>query len=348
MNLRRPAAALLLLAALAPSAAFAQGSDADKGTARELTIQGYNALTAKDWATAADRFSRADKLYHAPTITVGLARAHAALGKLVAAHEEYSRVTHEPVPPNASAAFTSAIEDAGRELAALTPRVPGVVINLKGPEGARVTLDDAEVPSAALGVKRPADPGKHVVRAVAVGCTPTEATVTLVEGGTETVTLELKPGPGGPVALPLGAQPLPPGAAVQPPPDEPPPSSTRKTVGFVGIGLGGVGIIVGAITGGLALSKHSSLESVCTDGHCPKNTQTTNQPLIDSYDTMGTISTAGFIGGGVLAVAGIILVATAPRSVQRTAGAILGTTPSRTATVSPFVGAGSAGVLGRF
>jgi hypothetical protein len=346
MNLRCSAAALLLLAALAPSAAFAQGSDADKGTARELTIQGYDALTAKDWATAADRFSRADKLYHAPTITVGLARAHVALGKLVAAHEEYSRVTHEPVPPNASAAITAAIEDARRELAALTPRVPGVVINVKGPEGARVTLDEVEVPSAALGVKRPADPGKHVVRAVAVGCTPVEGAVNLVEGGVETLTLTLKPGPGGPSSLPPSSEPLPPGGAL--PPDEPSGSGTRKTIGFVGIGLGGAGILVGAITGGLALSKHSSLENTCKDGHCPMSSQSTNQPLIDSYTTMGTISTAGFVAGGVLAVVGIILVATAPRSVQRSAGAILGTTPSRTATVSPFVGTGSAGVMGRF
>jgi hypothetical protein len=334
MNFRRPFAALLLLAALAPGAAFAQGSDADKGTARELTIQGYAALNAKDWATAADRFSRADKLFHAPTITVGLARAHAALGKLVAAHEEYSRVTHEQVPANASAAFTSAIEDAGRELAALTPRVPGVVINLKGPEGSRVTLDDVEVPSAALGVKRPADPGQHVVRAIAVGHTPVQATVTLVEGGTQTVSLELKPGPGGPppAAIPLGAAP-PPGTYV--PADEPTGGSSRRTLGFAALGVGGASLVVGAITGGLALSKHASIEANCAGGHCPSGSELTNQPLINSYDTMGTVSTATFIAGGALAVTGIILVVTAPRSVQR-------------ASITPFIGAGYGGLQGRF
>ncbi len=346
MIARRSFAALLFLAALAPSAAFAQVSDADRGTARELTAQGYEALAARDWATAADRLARADKLFHAPTITVGLARAHVGLGKLVAAQEEYSRVVHEPAPPNAPAAFTAAIEDAGRELAALSRRVPGVIINLKGPEGARVTLDGAEVPAAAFGVKRPADPGTHVVRAGAVGCTPAEATVTLVEGGTETVSLELKPGPGGPLpAATLGIAEPPASGAAPLPGDAGGSGSLRRTIGFVALGVGGAGLIAGAITGGLALSKHSSLEAICKDSHCPANTESTNQPLIDSYTTVGNISTAGLAAGGALAAVGVILVVTAPRAA---ATGYLRGGPTRSATIVPVLGAGYGGVQGRF
>jgi len=178
MRPHRSLAALLFLAALAPAAARAEISDADKATARELTIQGGDSLKAKDFQGAADRFGRAQNLFVAagapvpPTVRVGLARAYVALGKLVGAQELYSKVTHEVLPPNAPAPLVSAVEDAQRELAALAPRVPGVVIQVKGADTARVTLDGAEVPSAAFGVKRPADPGQHVVRAGAHGFTP--------------------------------------------------------------------------------------------------------------------------------------------------------------------------------
>jgi len=357
MNLRRTFAALLFLSVLAPASAFAQVSDADKGTARDLTIQGYDALKNKDYAAAADRFSRADSLYHAPTITLGLARARAGLGKLVSAQELYSRVAHETVPANASASFTNAVEDAQRELAALGPRVPGVVINVKGADAVKVTLDGTDVPSAAFGVRRPADPGEHVVLALAVGFSPVEVKVTLVEGKAETVTLELKPGPGGPAALP---GPTPTGPAVGPAspgpaggqaglgpviggppppgltPDQPDTSGpTRRMVGFVGIGLGGAGIVVGAITGGLAASKHSDLAKQCPGGTCPISQMSSIQSQIDSYNSMGTISTVGIVAGGALALTGIILVATAPKAPRR-------------AGITPVIGLGYAGAQGSF
>src|SRR6201999_2886024 len=118
------------------------------------TLDGYDALEKKDWAAAADRFTRADALCHAPTVTLGLARAQVGLGKLVNAQEIYSRVVHEPIPANASAAFSRAVDDARRELDALGPRVPSVLINVKGVDAPKVTLDGVDVPNAALGVKR--------------------------------------------------------------------------------------------------------------------------------------------------------------------------------------------------
>ncbi|MFT3767791.1 MAG: hypothetical protein QM820_20235 [Minicystis sp.] len=195
MNVRRFLAAICLASALAPAAAFAQVSDADKATARDLTIEGYAALDKKDFTTAADRFKRADSLFHAPTISLGLARAYVGLGKLLAAQEAYSRLAHETVPANAPAAFTNAVADAQRELAALQPRVPGVIINVKGPAEPKVTLDGGDVPNAALGVKRPVDPGKHVVKVMAPGFTAAEASFTAAEGKVETVTVELEAGP---------------------------------------------------------------------------------------------------------------------------------------------------------
>jgi hypothetical protein len=335
----RPFAALLILSILVPAAAHAEITDADKATARELTIQGGDLLKARDFAGAADRFSRAEKLFVAagspvpPTIRVGLARAYTALGKLVSAEELYNKVTHEPVAANASAALTAAVEDAQRELAALGPRLPGVIINVSGTDTARVTLDGAEVPSAAFGVRRPADPGQHVVRAGANGFSPAEVTVTLVEGKVETVTLVLKPGVGGPPPVTAG-----PGAG-QPGAGEGADGGggLRRTLGFVGIGLGAAALVGGGVAGGFALKDHNDLLNNCPGGHCP-NTQasrTTNQPSIDSYTAAGNAATGLFVVGGALAVTGIILVATAPKAAQ-------------TGSITPLIGPGWLGAQGKF
>jgi len=334
MSIRRSLAALVLLSALFPTAAHAQ-SDADKATARELYTQGLSVLEKKDFAAAADLFKRADSLFHAPTITLGLARAYAGLGKLMSAQEAYSSVAHETVPANASAAFVNAVKEARQELEALSPRVPGVVINVKGTAAAKVTLDGADVPSAALGVKRPVNPGKHIVKVTAPGFFAAEATVTVAEGKSEPVNVELKVDPNykAPATPPPGpGQP----GVVAPPADEgPAPSPLRKTLGFVGLGVGGAGLIVGAITGGLALSKRSALLEACPDGSCPKNSEAKHQAAVDSYNSMGTISTIGFIAGGALAATGVILVVTAPKA--RTTGMLM-----------PVIGPGYFGAQGRF
>lgn len=338
MMLRRCLSALVLASALLPTAAFAQ-SDADKATARDLTVEGYALLDKKDFAGAADRFKRADQLFHAPTISLGLARAYVGLGKLMSAQEAYNRTAHETVPANASAAFVNAVNDAQREVAALAPRVPGVIIKLAGaPPAAKVTLDGNDVPSAALGVKRPVNPGQHVVKVVAAGYFPGEATVNVAEGKVEPVSIELKVDPNYKApATPPPPGPLAPGI-VQPPPGDsaPPPSSLQKTLGFVGIGVGGAALIMGAATGGLALSKRGSLLESCKDGHCPSDQKDKYQGDINSYNTMGTVSTVGFVAGGVLAAAGIILVATAPKA------------KTTTGWVTPVIGLGYLGAEGKF
>src|SRR5262245_24412948 len=80
--------------ALSPSRASAQ-SDVDKATARDLAIEGQAALDKGDFQGAEDRFRRAESLFHAPTITLGHARALVGLGKFVAAREEYNRIIRE-------------------------------------------------------------------------------------------------------------------------------------------------------------------------------------------------------------------------------------------------------------
>jgi hypothetical protein len=330
MTFRHSLAALILLAALGPGTARAQ-SDSDKAAARELTVAAYAALDAKDFAKAADLFKRADGLYRAPTITLGLGRAYLGLGKLLSAQEAFTRAVHDPLAAGASAQFTQAVADAQRELASVAPRVPGVVISVEGTADAKVTVDGIAVPSVSLGVKRPVDPGQHVIAATAAGFVTAEAKINVLEGRVETVTLQLRRDPNAGATAKPGVGAGAPGGGGQEP--DRPAGSLQRTLGFVGVGVGGAGLVLGAITGGLVLAKHADIAKECTlpGGVCPRSVQ----PKIDSYHTVGTVSTVGFIAGGALAAAGLVTLLTAPKA------------PAK-AGVAPMVGLGFVGVDGRF
>ncbi|WP_438030457.1 hypothetical protein [Sorangium sp. So ce233] len=317
----------MLLALTCAPAALAQVSDADRATARSLAVEGQESLDRKDYAAALDRFRRADAIIHAPTLLLGVARAQVGLGQWIAAQESYSRILREGAPEGSPEPFFEAIAAAQRELDALAPRIPQVLLSVRGPDAADVTIDGEPVPRAALGVRRPVDPGEHTVRATAAGFAPVEVKLTLAEGASEAVALELKP-----IAPPPGAS-RPPLARA---PDAGPVASgrgTRTTLGIAALGLGGVGVAAGAVGGLLAIGKHSDLSDRCPGNRCDPSLQGD----VDSYHAMGTLSTIGFVVGAVGVGAGAFLLLTAPRSPQR-AGI----------SITPVIGLGSAGAKGSF
>jgi PEGA domain len=186
----------LLLLAIAFSARSAQGqTNSDRATARALALDGHQALEERDFGKAEDLLGRAYSLVPAPTVGVELARAQVALGKLVAAHETYSRVLHEEVPASASPAQRRSISDARKELDRLKPRLPRVVIVLTGSDGATVTVDNVTVSRATLGVARFLDPGAHTVQAAAAGFATATEEVSLKEGEVKRIDLKLVPLP---------------------------------------------------------------------------------------------------------------------------------------------------------
>jgi hypothetical protein len=325
------AATLLFLAPLA----HAQ-SAADRATARQLGLDGQEALDKKDYATAEDRFRRADALFHAPTLLLGFARAEAGLGKLVNASEAYNRIVREGVPPGASAAFANALEAAKTEAGAVQSRIASVTVTVTGPENPTVTLDDQPLSIAALGIRRTVDPGTHVVRATADGWEPAETRFAVADAGSANATLSMQRiAPVGSAAQPSPVL-APAGETPAPSRDSGATTSTgggQRTLGWVGLGVGVAGLATGAITGILAMSKHSDLQTPCANG-CP----TSSQGDLDSYHTLGTLSTVGFIAGGVLSAAGLVLVITAPHDSTAAAGP----------RAMPYIGLGSMGAMGTF
>jgi hypothetical protein len=317
------------LALLAPSA-LAEPSAADRATARTLAQEGQHALENKNYAMAIDKFSRADALVHAPTLLLGLARAQVGATKLVEAQENYNRIIREGVPANSPKSWSKAVDDANKEVGAISPRIPWVTISVLGPSNPEVVVDSTPVPQASLGVKRAINPGTHKIKVSAEGYHPQDKVITLTEGQTLSVNIELEQAP---------QEAPPPAAKVATTPAVDTTMSTsgggewRKTVAYVALGVGGASLIVGGVAGGLALTKHSQLSDECPGNVCDPS-QNAN---VDTYRRLGTIADVGFIVGGVGVATGIILLVTQPKE-----------TSSAGTKLTPWIGLGSAGVNGVF
>ncbi len=337
----RSCVALSFATLLCASSASAQ-NEANRGQARELGEKGNLALEKKDYAGAETLFAQADALYHAPTLMLGLARAQAQQGKYIESWESYHRIILEGAPPGANPTIVRAIEDAKTEIETVAGKRSKVTLTVTGADGPKVTLDGAVVPSAALGLERPVNPGKHAVHAEAPGMKAGDGTFTVDPGKAATFTLALERDPTAVVA------PVPPPTDPQAPPpttgNPPPPGadvstnggSMNRTLGYVGIGVGGAGVLVGVITGIIAMGKHSDLSSnACATKPCSAGDATQFNSDLDSYHSMGTISTVAFVVGGVAAAAGVILLVTAPKK-------------PATAWISPTIGLGTFGAAGQF
>lgn len=317
----------LLFGVLCAGSALADPTEADRATARSLAGEGYQALQSKDFATAADRFGRADSLVHAPTLMIDWARSLAGLGKLVEAQERYEQIIREGVDPKAPRSWQRALADAGNELAALKPRLAWVTITVSGAQEASVTMDGEAVPPAAVGVRRAANPGQRLVRVRANGFLTQKKTLELAEGAEETLGFTLEPDPDAAVAAPVESEKAPPPVADKGPDD---------TLMWVAFGVSGAGLVLGGITGAMALSKRSQLEDQCNGNHACRTSQ---DGALQSYHSLGTVSGIGFAIGVAGAGAGITLWALNRKSSPAS---------TQSLTVRPYIGVACLGATGSF
>ncbi len=317
----------LVIGLLWSGALFAEPSAEDRATARALAGEGYQALQTKDYAAAVDRFSRADSLVHAPTLMIDWARSLVGLGKLVEAQERYEQIIREGVDAKAPKSWQRALSDAQTEVAAIKPRLSWVTITVAGATDVHVTIDGTEVPPAAIGVRRAVNPGPRVVRATANGFLPKQMDLDLTEGGDASADFTLEPDPD------AQAKPAP-----EAPSSEPAQEATHNhTLAYVALGVGGAGLVVGAVTGALALGKRSDLSKECNSASQCSSAQSGE---VNSYHTLGTLSGVGF-GVGIAGLgAGLALLLLEHDSAPAPA--------SQGLVVHPYVGVSSLGAMGSF
>jgi hypothetical protein len=319
-----------------------QDQAANIAAARSLGIEGVQLAEAGKCDQAIDKLTRAEALYHAPTILDRLGECQVKVGQIVLGTENLNRVVREQLPANAPKAFRDAQARAQKALDAALPRIAHLTVNVEPKEAKiTVTVSDVPVPAALLGVERPTDPGTHEVVASAPGYLTQKTTVTLAEAGRETVTLRLTLDPNAPKEepAPAVAPPLPPPLLPeqQPPPPATARSNSTKTIGYVLIGVGAAGVVAGGITGAVALQKKGELD--CPDKHC-SGSQKDN---LDSANSLALVSTVGFAVGIPAVAVGTVLLLTSGSSQQKAAKQ-----PPRHFAAKPYFGAASAGVVGEF
>jgi hypothetical protein len=316
---------LVAIVGLATGAARAADLSAgDRETARGLGTQGVLALDAHDYATAERACGGAYALVKAPTVGTCWARALEGLGRLLEARDVFVEVTHLPTRPDEPAVFTSARDAARTEAEALAKRVPTLTFVVSGvPETTplRVALDGAIVKAETARLPRKVNPGSHAISVSAPGFEPATEQVTIGEGEDRRVEIQLRPSSGG-----TGPEPLAQRSATG--------GSSPPVLAIVATGVGVVGLVVGVVAGVAGSSKHSTLSGECdaANGTCPPSAASD----LDTFHSLRTVSTVGYVVGALGLVAGGVLFFALPTSKEAPASTGL------------YVGPASCGLAGTF
>ena len=238
-----------------------------------------NGQTASAWATYADAASQADHAGRKDWAT----KAKARMDALAPTLSKLSIV----VPATAQA--------------------PGLVVK----------RDGVAVGASEYGVPIPVDPGKHTIEASADQKKPWTTTVDVdAKHASASVTVPALETADAPVVAAVPTTTDKPTTAPTNEPEKPAGDSKRgDTQRYIGLGLGGAGIVgigVGVVFGLVATSKKSSAED-----NCNADLSVCKQAGVDAMSSArgaATVSTIGFIAGGALLVGGVALYLTAPKN----------------------------------
>ena len=322
---RRALATALFATCSAAAIAHAEPTAAEKETARGLVDEGDKRVESGDLEGALKAYRAAHAIMGVPTTGLEVAKTLAKLGRLTEARELAIGIASAKAQPGEPRVFVDARNEADKLAERLEPRIPSLVIEVKGtPDGANlvVRVDKVRLPSEALGLPRRVDPGKHVVSAEAAGVSPARAEITVDEG-------EKKP-----ITLTLGAQADGTSDAPRISPSAASDSGGVPPLAIVGFVGGGVGFVVGSLAGIGSLAKASSAKLGCRGNVCPLR----NQADADASTTLANVSDVGFAFALVGAGVGIYALVT-----QKPAAP-----PSAKASFVPFVTPFGAGALVRF
>jgi hypothetical protein len=307
---------LLLGSQLFATAAFADDREsATRNAARELGTSGVEAYLDGRYDQANDELEKAYTILRVPSLGLWSARALTKRQQLVEAVARYTETIALKIPSGESAIQKKAIEDARKELAELRLTVPTLVIRVSDaePDAVEVRLDGNLLPSAAIGVAQLVNPGRHDV----VGQRGSErvtGSTTSSEGQHQEVELKFGAATAAAVATRPTTEPAsmpattPAGVKAAPTSK---PNDAQRTWSSVVLAVGTAGLAFGGVTGFLAHNQHQKLQDsgLCSDG-CP--TLLAND--VDKLHGYRTMSTVGFIAGGVLTAAGVVLWVSAPAS----------------------------------
>lgn len=160
------------------------------------------------------------------------------------------------------------------------------------------------------------EPGHHTLEIrFEPPTSPETRTIDAVAGATQTVLID-RPSAPAPAPAPAAPSPAPspaPGPSLHETTPASPAGATQRWVGIGVAGAGVVGVAVGAVFGVITMGKASTLKSSCASyPRCSDASFASAQATYDSGHTSATISTVGFIAGGLLVAGGAVVYFTAP------------------------------------
>jgi hypothetical protein len=290
--------ALILAGAAMVLATSAAAQASDPVAALEQLKQGYALKQEGKCREAIPRFVESQRLDPQAKALLNLADCEDQLGDFVGAQ------THAIAARSLATRQGNAelIDVADGRVAALDKRMPWLTIALArgAPAESVVTLDSSKLGAGSLGAVLAANPGMHVIVVRALGHAAKTFSVVLTEGAH--ITIEVAPGAS---------------LAAQAPRDGASPGDARKitTRTTVALGLGGagvVGLVVGGIFGFVSKSTYEGALKSCDNGN---PSACSDRGIHDGQTAHGqaTMSTIGFVTGGVLLAGGAVLYLTAPK-----------------------------------
>ncbi len=324
---RRLAVCLGLSVMLAAVPAWSQAPAQDNvQQGRAEFDAGREALKQGDLQTALAHFRKSLALNRSSGTLLNLASCEEKIGMFASAWRHYGEaLTLLPEKDSRAKLAREKLQD-------IQPRIPSIRVQLEPGHAADVTVsfDEKALSPAELGAHVQADPGAHVLTISAPGHVQKRHELMLKAGERQTLIVpplaaEVPAAPTATATATASAAPapaLPPSPAPSLVPTSGLASSTVATraagpapdgggplriAGYAALGLGGVAAVVGAVTGGLSLSKKQELESAC-----PGTGQRSCDPALQSTHASGEAlahaSTATLIVAGVALAAGATFV----------------------------------------
>lgn len=314
---------LLGLALLVASQSASAQTEVDENrvVARRMAEEAASLYESGQFDGARDLFHRANVLYPAPTLELWEARSLEKLGRLVEAEERYAAAQRYVIQADDPDVVRAAVREAGQEVMRLRRRIPTVTIVLRGADpndpSVEVQLDGRRVNPAMLGFPKPVDPGHHIARVIVNGRESTRLSVMTEDGDSKRVELDTSstaPKPT-PRPKPEARPPRPADPGIR----RPPPWYTRRTTGWISLGVGAAGLAAGATAGLAAVNTHRDLDAQCPNGECPESLW----PDVRSFRRLRDLSTVCYVVGGVGVAAGATIVFLLPAKKVSANGATL-------------------------
>lgn len=291
MKLQSFAVAFALLLA-APAALAASKAD-------QLFQEGRSLINSGDYVGACKKFEESKALDPAASTVLNLGLCNEKQGKYIAAVEHFK---------NAALAFgKGAGRNEAEKRAAEAQKMIGKLTVTKDaalPAGARIVLNGNQLTDESMSEAIPVDPGVLELAVEAEGH-QRNVTSVKVEPGQQ---VEVKAVAGSEIRV---------GEPSTGQKDKPNKPSPLRTAGFIVGGVGVASLIVGGVTGALALSNAGIYRDRCQPNPDPsKSNDVCTQSGLDAggrIDLLAPLSTITFIAGGVLVAGGVTMILIAPK-----------------------------------